>query len=189
MKDSIALADGNKALGNIVFGISSSEFFREDMSFMMRNDNRLYGSEIQNIDGLFTNADELCQVTFVSCVEKQFRRGYHPFREFVIKKFGLESSKDNWVVGNRRIILAVENRYMDFDYMTRLENQDRRSLLDPDKPVEPLNAGQKFDYCVMYIRSDSLYAVYKREQTEGMKPRLQDVPEEPSATERQLQGL
>lgn len=168
-KDSIAIADGDKVLGNIRFGITYEEFRNEESIFMSENDYSLYGKEIQNIDGLFTNADELCRAIFVSVVEIEKSPKDHPFYPFVSQKFGLESSKNSWLIGSRSIILSFENRSKDMYYAMRESLRIRQSMKMRDYHEGAYNPIESFNYYVMYIQNDSLYTVYQQEQAESLK--------------------
>lgn len=114
-KDSIAKADKNTVLGNIKFGISRDEFYKQAEIFYKKQKGCIYNTRIKSIEGNFTEKTEkLYHVLFVC--------GYwfdspsdslpeSPYREFVIKKFGEPNDgNDGWVVGDREIYTGFQYR-------------------------------------------------------------------------------
>lgn len=107
-KDSVALADGNKVLGNLRFGISKSEFEMQSEIFLKEQHDSIYGYYIHDILADFTPMDQLYQIKFVSSVYKEMTQQETPFREFCLKKFGKENYPGHWTVGNRSINIIKE---------------------------------------------------------------------------------
>lgn len=107
-KDSVALADGNKVLGSLRFGISKSEFETQREIFLKENNDSIYGYYIHDIRADFTPLDQLYQIRFISSVYKEMPREETPFREFCMRKFGKENYPGHWKVGNRSIYIIKE---------------------------------------------------------------------------------
>jgi hypothetical protein len=185
MKDSIALADGNKVLGNINFGIGEEEFEDGVHVFMQENENSLLGQEIQNIAGTFTQSGELCRATFVSVAVKDKYNKINPFRSFVEQKFGLETIPNHRVVGGRRIILGIENRAKDFEWALGTSYLRARNNPGTDFHEPPYDPFEKFDFYVMHIQNDSLYNVYTNELA-AESQELQRQSQEKKEAERQF---
>ena len=197
MKDSIALADGSKVLGNINFGIGEEDFREESLEFVLQNEHSLFGQEIQNIAGTFTESDELCRATFVSVVVKDKEHKINPFQSFVEQKFGLETIPNQRVVGGRRIILGTENRSKDFNYALRTSYLMAKNNPDLVAHEPPYNPFEQFDFYVMHIQNDSLYNVYTNEIAASSRAKSQELQRqsqekeeaEQQIREKQLQNL
>lgn len=156
MKDSIALADGNKVLGNITFGISEEEFEIQKKLFLESQNDTIYNAWVPDIRGEFTEDDKLYSVIFLSgFTDKEL--DYQPFREFVNTKFGMPSFQKNlWVVGDRRIELLFYDTVNIYGELRKSALRNRGIYVPKDTETE--NEIIK-NYHAMVISSISLQNV------------------------------
>lgn len=164
-KDSVALADGNKALGSLRFGISKNEFETQSEIFLKENNDSIYGYYIHKILADFTPLDLLYQIKFISSVYKEMPMEEIPFREFCMRKFGKANYQGNWKVGNRSIFIIKESTGLGRKFAQNMlyqnlaqrykASQENRKLLDEE--LEYKWDGY-YDFYTLKIVNDSLLA-------------------------------
>ena len=179
-KDSIALADGDRVLGNIRFGINEDEFEIQREQFLKEYNDSVYGYCIQRIEGDFTQQGKLYQVKFLGLDYQDHPSDEYPFRDFLTAKFGLESSSasNRWVVGNRVISIGRENTIMSLRYA--LQKAYTRALASrhlDDAETEPSEV-QFHNFYTMYFVSDSLRFEHARQIAEQQKAKEKKTHEE-----------
>lgn len=162
-KDSIALADGNKVLGNIRFGVSMKEFIQQQIEFLNQRDT-IYGYYIQDIRGSYTPSDQLYEVRFYGVSYDNYSWKEVPFRDFLTEKFGMESKPHNiWRVGDREIAIEREERHRSGDYLGKLYYQGATATHNLDYKVD---RDAEFNFYLMRFTSDSLRKENERQLQE-----------------------
>lgn len=164
-KDSVALADGNKVLGNLRFGISKSEFEMQREIFLKENHDSIYGYYIHNILADFTPKDQLYQIRFISSIYKEMPKEETPFREFCLRKFGKENYPGHWKVGNRSIYIIKETTGLGKNFSKNMFHQNiaqryKASMANRelrDEEIEYKWNGH-YDFYTLKIVNDSLLA-------------------------------
>lgn len=177
-KDSIALADGNKVLGNIRFGVTLDEFIDQQFEFAKQNE-KIYGYYIQDIFGYFTPSDELYEVKFygISHGDRSWKEA--PFRDFLTEKFGMESKPHNvWIVGDREIAIERKNRRRSNNYLAKLVYEGITATHDLNYKVD---RDAEFNFYLMRFTSDSLRKENERQIRE------QNIQAEKEYKQRQQQ--
>lgn len=188
LKDSIALADGNKVLGNIRFGISQDDFKEQSDIFFDEQHDSIYGLYIQDKIGLFTPDDRLYKVKFISTITAEDKPEKLPFDDFLHKKFGEPTGTKTWIVGDRRIIIRNESLSMSLHYQTRLAYRER--LANPfkkEEPYDPEKAFKQYNFYVMAISSDSLTQINNRLKVENTLKMKQDDKNDGKRRKEQLE--
>ncbi len=104
-KDSIARADGDKALGNIRFGVTMDEFETQQGQFLAEHNHELYGQYIDKIEGETTSDNQIYEVRIYSNDKEDHQWNELPFRDFLLAKYGMETERNVWVVGDRILSL------------------------------------------------------------------------------------
>lgn len=162
-KDSIALADGNKVLGNIRFGVTLDEFIDQQFEFIKQHDT-IYGYYIQEIFGYFTPSDELYEVKFYGISHADHSWKDAPFRDFLTEKFGMESKPHNvWIVGDREIAIERKKRRRSGNYLGKLYYQGATATHNLDYKVD---RDAEFNFYLMRFTSDSLRKENERQRRE-----------------------
>lgn len=159
-KDSIARADGDKVLGNIRFGMDPYDFLVAKLQFFKDQDNELYGYYIQDIEGLFSDNDRLYGAKFVGLDTNEYTWDKVPFRDFLLAKFGKETDRNVWRVGDRTIVILREKRTLGLEYMRKKYGWHAE---DMDWNLYPL-----YMICIV---SDSMYREQRELRTEENRQR------------------
>ncbi|WP_462353895.1 hypothetical protein [Alistipes timonensis] len=167
-KDSIILADGNKLLGNICFGVDQDEFYDQKTLFLEQQHDSIYGYYIHDIIPAYTREHRLYAVTFVCSIYRDYKPEEWPFRDFCLKKFGKEKPHEinHWNVGDRNISVIREMRKRGFHYALRCLHEN--SIIDPatEEVHFTIDQNEKFNYYCLYIESDSMKTRDRRQEQE-----------------------
>lgn len=162
-KDSIALADGNKVLGNIRFGVTMDEFIDQQFEFIKQHDT-IYGYYIQEIFGYFTPSDELYEVKFYGISHGDHSWKEVPFRDFLTEKFGMESKPHNiWIVGDREIAIERKKRRRSNNYLAKLVYEGITATHNLNYKVDEK---AQYNFYLMRFTSDSLRKENERQHRE-----------------------
>ena len=191
-KDSVALADGNKVLGNLRFGISQNEFEMQREIFLKEQHDSIYGYYIHDILADFTPMDQLYQIKFVSSVYKEMPREETPFREFCMRKFGKENYPGHWKVGNRSINIIKESSRLGDKFARNMINQNIAQRYEASMANRELSDDEieykwngRYEFYMLKIINDSLHAECIRLQNEQWTE--QQLQQQKEKEQRQIQ--